>query len=101
VLDTRLDPRQTIVACLDQWRQSVVGCDDPGLQDQVRDIEAVSRMLHALMLETVAELDSRTIAATSGFGSTKRLLVGMLRLWATEAGTRVAHATQLVAHAEW
>jgi hypothetical protein len=97
VLDTRLDPRQTMVACLAQWRQSIVGCDDAGLPDQVRDIEAVSRMLHAVMLETVAELDSRNIAATTGFGSTKRLLAGMLQLSATEAGTRVAHATQLTA----
>ncbi|MBV9012034.1 MAG: DUF222 domain-containing protein, partial [Pseudonocardiales bacterium] len=97
MLDTRLDPRQTIVACLDQWRHSITGCDDAGLQDQVRDIEAVSRMLHAVMLETVAELDSRNLAATSGFGSTKRLLAGMLQLSATEAGTRVTHATRLTA----
>jgi hypothetical protein len=31
VLDTRLDPRQTMVACLDQWRAGIVGCDDTGL----------------------------------------------------------------------
>jgi hypothetical protein len=97
VLDTRLDPKQTMVACLDQWRQSIVGCDGPGLQAQVRDIEAVSRMLHSVMLETVAELDSRAIAATGGFSGTKRLLAGMLQLSATEAGTRVAHAAQLTA----
>jgi hypothetical protein len=97
VLDTRLDPKQTIVACLGQWRESIVGCDDAGLQAQVRDIEAVSRMLHAVMLETVAELDSRNFAASTGFGTTKRLLAGMLQLSATEAGTRVAHATQLTA----
>jgi Domain of unknown function (DUF222) len=95
VLDTRLDPRQTITACLSQWRQSTVGCDDTGLQDQVRDIEAVSRMLHAVMLETVAELEFRNLAASTGFGTTKRLLAGMLQLSATEAGTRVTHATQL------
>ncbi|MBV9141377.1 MAG: DUF222 domain-containing protein [Pseudonocardiales bacterium] len=95
MLDTQLDPRQAMVACLDRWRQLIVGCDDAGLQVQVQDIEAVSRMLHAVMLEAVAELDSRAIAATTGFGSTKRLLAGMLQLSATEAGTRVAHATQL------
>jgi hypothetical protein len=98
VLDTRLDPRQTMAACLEQWRCSIVECDDTGLPDQVRDIEAVSRMLHAVMLETVAELDSRNLAATSGFGSTKRLLAGMLQLSATEAGMRVTYATQLTAH---
>jgi Domain of unknown function (DUF222) len=97
VLDTRLDPRQTIIACLTQWRQSIVDCDDTRLPDQIRDIEAVSRMLHAVMLETVAELDSRNLAATTGFGTTKRLLAGMLQLSAIEAGTRVTHATQLTA----
>jgi uncharacterized protein DUF222 len=40
-------------------------------------------------------LDSRRVAATTGFGTTKRLLAGVLRLSATEAGTRVAHAAQL------
>lgn len=97
VLDTRLDPRQTIIACLTQWRQSIGDCADTRLPDQIRDIETVSRMLHAVMLETVAELDSRNLAATTGFGTTKRLLAGMLQLSATEAGTRVTHATQLTA----
>lgn len=86
-----------MLACLAQWRDSIVGCADAGLRDQVRDIESVSRMLHSVMLETVAELDSRRVAAISGFGSTKRLLAGMLHLSATEAGTRVAHAGQLAA----
>jgi hypothetical protein len=69
VLDTRLDLRQTITACLGQWRAAMVGCDGTRLPDHLRDIEAVSRMLHALMLETVAELDSRNLAATTGFGT--------------------------------
>jgi hypothetical protein len=84
-----------MVACLEQWRGSIVGCDDAGLPDQVRDLEAVSRMLHAVVLEAVAELDSRNFAATTGFSTTKRLLEGMLQLSATEAGMRVTHATQL------
>ena len=70
MLETRLDPRQAMVACLEQWRGSIIGCDDAGLQDQVRDIEALSRMLHAVMLEAIAELDHRAIAVTTGFGST-------------------------------
>jgi hypothetical protein len=84
-----------MVACLAQWRESIVGCGDVGLREQVREIESVSRMVHSVMLAAVAELDSRRVAATSGFGTTKRLLAGMLRLSATEAGTRVAHAAQL------
>ncbi|MBV8540225.1 MAG: helix-turn-helix domain-containing protein [Pseudonocardiales bacterium] len=89
-MQTRLDPRPAMAACLAQWREAIVECDDTGLQDQVRETESVSRMLHSVMLETVAELGSRNIAASAGFGSTKRLLAGMLHLSATEAGTRVA-----------
>jgi hypothetical protein len=36
-----------MAACLAQWRHLIVECDDAGLQDQVRDIESVSRMLHS------------------------------------------------------
>ncbi|PZS39608.1 MAG: hypothetical protein DLM62_07345, partial [Pseudonocardiales bacterium] len=84
-----------MAACLAQWRHAIIDCDDAGLADQVRDIESVSRMLHSVMLDTVAEVDSRNIAATAGFRSTKQLLAGMLNLSPTEAGTRVTHATQL------
>ncbi len=97
VIETQLDPMQVMVACLTQWRHSIVEHDDAGLQDQVRDIESVSRMLHSVMLETVAEVESRHIAATTGFGTTKRLLAGMLHLSATEARTRIAHAEQIAA----
>ncbi|MGB8228785.1 MAG: DUF222 domain-containing protein, partial [Pseudonocardiaceae bacterium] len=95
MVETRLDPRQAMVACLAQWRHSIVECDDAGLPDRVRDIESVSRMVYSVMLDTVAELDSRSIAATAGFRDTKQLLAGMLNLSPTEAGTRVAHAAQL------
>jgi hypothetical protein len=95
VLDTRLDPQQTMASCLEQWRAGIVGCDEAGLLEQVRAVEAVSRMLHALMLEAVVELEGRNLAASTGYGTTKRLLAGMLHLSTTEAGTRVTHATQL------
>ena len=95
MIETRLDPGQAMAACLAQWRDSILGCDDAGLRDQVREIESVSRMLHSVMLEAVAALESRAIAASAGFQTTKRLLAGMLHLSATEGGTRVAHAAQL------
>ena len=95
MIETQLDPKQAMAACLAQWRDSILGCDDAGLRDQVREIESVSRMLHSVMLEAVAELESRAIAANTGFRTTKRLLAGMLHLSATEAGTRVALAAQL------
>ncbi len=84
-----------MATCLDQWRQSIIDCDDAGLLDQVRDIESVSRMVYPVMLDAVAELESRNIAATAGFRNTKQLLAGMLNLSPTEAGTRVTHAGQL------
>src|SRR6476661_3492639 len=84
-----------MVACLDQWRHAIVGCDDAGLPEHVRDIESVSRMVYSVMLDTVAELESRNVAVTVGFRNTKQLLAGMLNLSPTEAGTRLAHAGQL------
>ncbi|MFN2479042.1 MAG: DUF222 domain-containing protein [Pseudonocardiaceae bacterium] len=95
MIETQLDLRQAMVACLDQWRQAIVECDDARLPTQVRDIESVSRMVYSVMLDTVAELESRNIAVTAGFRSTKQLLAGMLNLSPTEAGTRVAYAEQL------
>jgi hypothetical protein len=97
VIETLLDPRQAMVACLDQWRRLIVDCADVELPDQVRDIESVSRMAYSVMLDAVAELDSRNVAVTAGFRNTKQLLAGMLNLSPTEAGTRVTHATQLSA----
>jgi hypothetical protein len=95
VIETLLDPRQAMASCLDQWRHAIVACDDVRLPDQVRDIESVSRMVYSVMLDTVAELESCAIAATAGFRDTKQLLAGMLNLSPTEAGARVAHASQL------
>ncbi|HEX5347960.1 MAG TPA: hypothetical protein VFW64_12815, partial [Pseudonocardiaceae bacterium] len=91
MIETQLDPRQAMVACLAQWRRSIIECGDAGLPDQVRDIESVSRMVYSVMLDTVAELESRNIAVTAGFRNTKQLLAGMLNLSPTEAGTRVTH----------
>ncbi|MGH3439839.1 MAG: DUF222 domain-containing protein, partial [Sciscionella sp.] len=95
MIETQLDPRQAMVACLDQWRHSIIECGDTGLPDQVRDIESVPRMVYSVMLDVVAELESRNIAITAGFRNTKQLLAGMLNLSPTEAGSRVAHAGQL------
>ncbi|HEX5345493.1 MAG TPA: DUF222 domain-containing protein [Pseudonocardiaceae bacterium] len=95
MIETQLNPRQAIVACLAQWRHSIVDCDDAGLQENVRDIESVSRMMYSVMLDAVAELESRNVAVTAGFRNTKQLLTGMLQLSPTEAGARVANATQL------
>jgi hypothetical protein len=56
-----------MAACLDQWRHAIVKCDDAGLPAHVRDIESVSRMVYSVMLDTIAELESRNVAVTAGF----------------------------------
>ncbi|MGB8996329.1 MAG: hypothetical protein WCC65_13600, partial [Pseudonocardiaceae bacterium] len=91
MIETELDPRQAMTAGLDQWRHAITDHDDRRLQDQLRDIESVSRMLYSVMLDTLAELDSRDVAGTAGFRGSKQLLAGMLNLSPAEAGARVAH----------
>lgn len=80
---------------LAQVRESIPQLADREVEQRVRTVEALSRMTHALGLELVAELQSRNLAAAAGFGSTKRMLAGMLSLSQAEARTRVAHAEQL------
>jgi Domain of unknown function (DUF222) len=51
--------------CLDRVRGGMLGClDDEGLTQALREVEALSRRTHAVLLELVAELDSRGIAET-------------------------------------
>lgn len=50
---------------------------ETGTITQVRDIESVSRMVYSVLLDAVAELESRNVAVTAGFRSTKQLLAGM------------------------
>jgi hypothetical protein len=66
VIETQLDPRRAMVAGLAQWRQSIIDCAEAGLPNQVRDIESVSRMVYSVMLDAVAELESRNVATTAG-----------------------------------
>ena len=49
VIETQLDPRQAMVACLDQWRRSIVESDDVELLTQVRDIEAMLRIWYEMI----------------------------------------------------
>jgi hypothetical protein len=67
-----------------------------GLPAHVRDIESVSRMAYSVMLDTVAELESRNVTVTAGFRNTKQLLAGMLNLSPTEAGTRAGWSCPVV-----
>jgi hypothetical protein len=45
VIEAQLDQKQAMAACFEQWRHSIIECDDAGLQDQVRDIEFATTAL--------------------------------------------------------
>lgn len=89
---TITDPIQLVTGCLEQLRESLPALSDRDLQDRLRAVERLSRQAHALGLDLVAELETRNLAGQAGFGSTKRMLAGMLGLSQSEARTRVAHA---------
>ncbi|MGH3915048.1 MAG: DUF222 domain-containing protein, partial [Pseudonocardiaceae bacterium] len=86
------DSVQVMSRCLDSLRGSVHGLDDQEIVQTLREIENVSRRTQSVMLEVVAEAESRGIAAREGFASTARLLAGMLRLSAAEARARCEQA---------
>lgn len=89
------DPLADVADCLARVREAIPRLGDREVEQRVRAVESLSRMTNALGLELVAELQARNVAAGAGFGSTKRLLAGMLGLSQGEVRTRVAHAEQV------
>jgi hypothetical protein len=73
-------------------RAMLPSLDDDGIVQALRDIETHLRQVQSVMLEVVAQVESRRLAAREGFGITARLLAGMLQLSAAEAHQRVEHA---------
>ncbi|HEY2723435.1 MAG TPA: DUF222 domain-containing protein [Pseudonocardiaceae bacterium] len=67
-----------------------------GLLDKLRAAESEMRRSYARMIEVVAELENEKAGAVTGFGTTARLLAGVLQLSRGEARTRVEHAAHLV-----
>ncbi|MGH3934125.1 MAG: DUF222 domain-containing protein [Pseudonocardiaceae bacterium] len=88
-------PVQTMSDCLDSVRATLGGLDDKGIVQTLREIEKISRKTQSVLLEAVAEADTRGIATREGFGDTRRLLSAMLRLSSAQARTRVAQATMV------
>ncbi|MGH3906040.1 MAG: DUF222 domain-containing protein, partial [Pseudonocardiaceae bacterium] len=66
-----------------------------GLLDVLRDAEAEFRRSYARVLDVVAELEEEKAGAAAGFGTTARLLAGVLNLSKGEARTRVEQAQLL------
>lgn len=89
------DPVDVMSGCLDSLRKMLSSLDDKQIVPALRDIETYLRQTHSLMLELVAEAESRRIAAQVGFGNTARLLAGTLQLSAAEARQRVEHASMV------
>jgi hypothetical protein len=67
-----------------------------GLLDGLREAEADLRRSYARVLSVVAELDAENAGAVAGFGSTARLLAGVLNLSRGEAKARVEQACLLM-----
>jgi hypothetical protein len=67
-----------------------------GLLDRLREAEADLRRSYARVLSVVAELDAENAGAVAGFGSTARLLAGVLNLSKGEAKARVEQAGLLI-----
>jgi hypothetical protein len=86
------EPMQVMSDCLDSLRGTLCGLDDKVLVQRLWDIEVLSRQTQSMMLDLVAEIDSRGIAGRVGFGTTQRLVAGMLHLSAAGARIRVEHA---------
>ncbi|MGH4025542.1 MAG: DUF222 domain-containing protein [Pseudonocardiaceae bacterium] len=68
-----------------------------GLLDALRAAEAEFRRSYSRVLEVVAELDAEKAGTIAGFGTTARLLAGVLNLSKSEARTRAKQAELLTA----
>ncbi|MGH3797584.1 MAG: DUF222 domain-containing protein, partial [Pseudonocardiaceae bacterium] len=68
-----------------------------GLLDALRAAEVEFRCSYARVLDVVAELEDEKAGAVTGFGTTARLLAGVLNLSKGEARARVEQAELLTA----
>jgi Domain of unknown function (DUF222) len=89
------EPMQLVSSCLDDLRSGLSGLDDRRIIDALRQVEEISRRAQSAMLDVVAEVDARSIAAREGFGTTPRLLAATLRLSAAEARARTEQAAMV------
>lgn len=85
-------PVVALLEALEGVRGSLRGLDDQALIQALREVEVFSRQAHSVMLDLVAEIDSRGVAGRAGFGATQRLLAGVLHLSMAEARMRTEHA---------
>lgn len=86
------EPVAALSDALEGVRGSLRGLDDKMITQALREVEVVSRKAQSVMLDLVAEIDSRGVAGRAGFGATQRLLASVLHLSMAEARMRVEHA---------
>ncbi len=85
---TLTSPIQVIATCADEVRSSLSGLDDAAVLDLLRGMERASRMVHSVLLDALAEVDSRRLAAQAGFRSTAALVGELVHLSRAEARLR-------------
>ena len=93
--ETLTSPIQVISACADEVCSSLSGLDDGAVLDLVRGMESASRMMHSVLLDALAEVDSRRLAAQAGFRSTASLVGELVHLSRTEARLRAEQGAKL------
>ncbi|MGH3930233.1 MAG: DUF222 domain-containing protein, partial [Pseudonocardiaceae bacterium] len=79
---------------------AVLDCEQAridGLLSSLRAAETEYRQAYARVLDVVAELETERAGAVTGFGTTARLVAGVLNLSSGEARVRVEHAESLTA----
>lgn len=87
-------PVQAMSDSFDTLRETLNGLDDKEITQALRDIEALSRRTHALMLDLVADRFPR-YRRTCGFWHAARLVAEMVHLSAGEARARVEQASMV------
>jgi len=95
VTGTLTSPIQVIAACVDEVRSSLSGLEDAAMLELLRGVESASRIMHSVLLDALAEVDSRRLAAQAGFRSTAALVGELVHLSKTEARLRAEQATKL------
>ena len=93
--ETLTSPIQVITTCADEVRSSLSGLDDGAVLDLLRGMESASRIVHSVLLDALAEVDSRRLAAQAGFRSTAALVGDLVHLSRSEARLRTEQATKL------
>src|SRR6266516_2704632 len=82
------------IGCMEQIAH-IWSASDAALVDQMCALETRMRQDYARMLQLLSELDSRGVAAKSGYSRTRTFLTHVLRISRSEANHRLTQAEDL------